>query len=359
MAFDLSNLTFNGEEVKSLGEAVQEAVFQNPEANTFHEFVEGIKAKKQIAILGKIDGLTGKGSGGCNPSNDTLNIGTSEKFWNPEMVSNRFPFCWDETKDSFFIWGTKNGIEKADLTGTDYLNFIVDRLTPALEEEYLRIAWFSDVDAADVNASPAGVLTAGTDPAYFNKIDGLWKQLFAIVAADSDRKTAGLDTRNAGVSYAAQEFTSADTTNRVVTNTLQNMRYGADMRLRTKQNLTYAVTQSVADQYERELTEANVAFTTERLENGMTMLKSGSITVVAFDFWDRIIRTYENDGTKYNFPHRAVLLTKDNMQIGTEAVGTLSEIDAFYDKKDKTNYVDTAYAIDAKVIEDYLVQLAY
>lgn len=359
MAFDLSNLDFNGEEVKTLGEAVQETVFTNPEATLFHEFVEGIKAEKQIAILGKIEGLTGKGDGSCKPTEDTLNIGTSQKKWLPKVVSNRFPFCWTETKDSFFIYGTKNGIDKADLTSTDYLNFIIDRLTPALKEEVSRIVWFSDVDAADVNASPPGVLTAGTDASYFNKIDGLWKQLFAIAAADANRLTAGLGTRNAGASFAAQEFTPTDTTNRVVTNTLQNMRYGADMRLRGKTDLQYVVTQSVYDQYERELTEANVAFTTDRLENGMAVLKSGSITVVAFDFWDRIIRAYESDGTKYNLPHRAVLLTKENTQVGTESIGTLSEIDAFYDKKDKTNYVDTAYSIDAKIIEDYLVQVAY
>ena len=357
MSFDLSSLDFNGEEVKALSECIQEEVFMLPEANLFHEFVEGIKAEKQIAILGKIDGLTGKGTGACDPSDDTLNIATSQKKWLPKTVSNRFAFCWTETKDSFFIWGTKNGIAKSDLTGTDYLNFIQDRITPALKEEVMRIAWFGDATADHSDAT--GVITPGTDLLYFNRIDGFWKQLFAIVTADSARLTSGLDTRNAGVNYGAQEFDSSDTTNRVVTNTLQNMRYGSDMRLRSKADATYVVTQSVADQYERELTEANVAFTTERLENGMTQLRSGSITVVAFEFWDRMIRAYENNGTIYNLPHRAVLLTKNNTQIGTEAVGTLSEIDAFYDRKSKKNYVDTVYDIDAKIIEDYLVQLAY
>lgn len=357
MAFDLSNLDFNGEEVKALGECIQESVFTNPEATLFHEFVPGIKAKKQIAILGKVDGLTGKGTGGCDPANDVLNIGTSQKFWNPEPVSNRFAYCWTELKDSFFIYATKNGLDIANLEGTDYLNFIESRLSEAMKEEVLRIVWFSDT-AAD-HSDATGVITPGTDLGYFNKIDGLWKQLFAIVTADSDRLTSGLDTRNGGASYAAQEFTATDVTNRVVTNTLQNMRYGSDSRLRSKTNLMYVVTQSVADQYEKELTEANVAFTTDRLENGMSQLKSGSITVVSFEFWDRIIRGYEDNGTTYNLPHRAVLLTKDNTQVGTEEVANLSEIDVFYDRKEKKNYVDTAYKIDAKIIEDELVQVAY
>jgi hypothetical protein len=237
--------------------------------------------------------------------------------------------------------------------------FLQERVSDALIEEAYRIIWFSDVDAADVNASPPGVLTAGTDPLYFNKIDGMFKQLFAIVAADAARLTSGLTSRNGQASFAAQEFTAADTTARVVTNTLQNMRYGSDYRLRAMPNQMYVVTQSVADQYERELTEANVSFTTERLENGITVLKSGGIEVFGFQFWDRIIRTYESDGTKYNLPHRAVLLTKENMQVGTEDVANLSEMATIYDPIKKDMHLDTAYDIDAKIIEDYLVQAAY
>ena len=359
MIINPADLTFNGEEVRELSEAIFEKVFLKPEATLFHTFVPGIKAKKQIALLGRIEGLTGKGTGSCNQTSNDNTIGMSEKFWNPETVSNRLTECWDNLEESFFIYGTKNGLEKADLDGTAFWMFLEERMADALIEEVYRIIWFSDVDAADVAASPPGVLTAGTDPLYFNKIDGLFKQLFAIVAADPLRKTAGIDSRNGQATFAAQEFTSTDTTNRVVTNTLQNMRYGSDYRLRVMPNLQYVVTQSVSDQYERELTEANVAFTTERLENGMTKLTSGGITVISFQFWDRIIRTYESNGTKYNLPHRAVLLTKDNTQVGTEDVANLSQMKTIYDPVTNLNHLDTAYAIDAKIIEDYLVQTAY
>jgi len=359
MIINPNDLTFNGEEIKQLSEAVFEQVFQKPEATLFHEFVPGIKAKKQIALLGRLDGLTGKGNGGCDPVSSTNQIGMSEKFWNPETVSDRLTECWTNLKESFFIYGTKNGLAKADLTKTDFWMFLSDRLSDSLLEQVYRVIWFSDVDAADVNASPPGTLTAGTDPDYFNKIDGLWKQLFAIVAADANRRTLGIDSRNGQATFALQEFDATDTTNRVVTNTLQNMRYGADFRLRGMANLMYVVTQSVADQYERELTAANVAFTTERLENGMTQLKSGGITVIGFQFWDRIIRAYYSDGIKWLLPHRAVLLVKENTQVGTEEVANLSEMASIYDPVTKKNHIDTEYQIDAKIIEDYLVQTAY
>ena len=235
----------------------------------------------------------------------------------------------------------------------------MERMADALREEVYRIIWFSDVDAADVNASPPGVLTAGTDPAYFNKINGFWKQTFAIVAANAARLTAGLTSRNSQASFAAQEFTTADTTNRVVTNTLQNMRYGADFRLRGEANLQYVTTQSVADQLEREYTADKTVYSSEALENGITILKSGGITVIGFQFWDRIIREFYSDGTKYFLPHRAVLIVKENMQVGTEEVSNLGEMDSIYDPVTKLNHLDTMYNIDAKIIEDYKIQAAY
>ncbi len=359
MIINPNDLTFNGEEIKELSEAIYESVFPKPEATLFHSFTPGIKAKKQIALLGRIQGLTGKGSGGCNPDSDPNTIGMSQKFWNPETVSNRLTECWEDLKESFFIYGTRCGIAQADLTPTDFWSFLKERMADALREEVLRIIWFSDVDAADVNASPPGVLTAGTDPDYFNKIDGFFKQLFSIVASDPERLTSGISSRNGQATFAAQEFTTADTTNKVVTKTLQNMRFGADYRLRGEANLQYVVTQSVADQYERELIDCSQAYTCEALTDGITVLKSGGITIIGFQFWDRIIREFYSDGTKYFLPHRAILLVKENMQIGTCEVSNLGEMASIYDPVTKLNHLDTAYSIDAKILEDYKIQAAY
>ena len=49
MIINPADLTFNGEEIKQLSEAVFESVFNKPDANVFHTFMHGIKAKKQIA----------------------------------------------------------------------------------------------------------------------------------------------------------------------------------------------------------------------------------------------------------------------------------------------------------------------
>lgn len=356
---DVTDLTFNGEEIKAVSEAVFESAFSKPELTKFHTVVNGIVAKKQIAILGRLGGLVGKGTGACDPTSATNAIVNTEKFWDPVTVSDRFESCWTDLQGSFFLYGTKVGIEKSDLTGTDFLNFVEGLVADAIQEAIYRIAWFGDTSAANYNSSPAGVITNGTDLAYFNKINGLWKQIYAIVAADSTRKTTDLASRNGQASFALQAFTTTDTTNKVVSNCLQNMRFGADYRLREKAGLVYVVTQSVADQYERELLQYNVAFTTERLENGITLLKSGGIEVYGFALWDRIIRSYYSNGTVYYLPHRAVLVTPENLQIGTEESSAMSGMDVFNDKKSKKNFIDFAFNIDAKVILDYEIQVAY
>jgi len=354
-----SDLTFNGQEIREISEALFTGAFAKPDVAQFHEVVEGIVAKKQIVILGRINGLLGKGTNACSESDATNSVTNTEKFWNPAYVSDRLAFCWKDLQGTFFIWGAKKGIAKGDLTSTDLLIYLEELVKDAIIETIYRLAYFGDTSSANYNSSPAGVITNGTDLAYFDKIDGIWKQLFAIVSGNSARKTAGLATKNAQSTFALQAFDSTDTTNKVATTALQNMRYGADMRLRSSNDLVYIVTQSVYDQYERELINSNVAYTTERLENGLMVLKSGGIEVVAFQLWDRIITTYFSNGTKYYLPHRAILTTKTNLKLGVEEVGALGETDVWYDKTLNKTYLKFAFGIDAKVAQNELVQLAY
>lgn len=354
-----NDLAFNGEEVRALNEAVFEAVFAKPELSLFHNVINGIKATKQIAILGRIQGLTGKGTGKCDPDEDDFKIAMSEKTWDPKTISNNLPSCWTDLLETFFIYGTQNGIAKADLTKTDFFNFLLERMTDAVIEEVFRIIWFSDVDAATTSDSPAGVITSGTNLGYFNRINGLWKQAFAIVAATPARRTLGFDARNGQATAILQQFDNADVVARVATKTLQNVRFDSDYRMRSEERLIVC-TQSVADQYEKELIDAETPYTSERLENGIMVLKIGGITIFGFQFWDRIIEEfYAAPTTKLFLPHRAIMLVKMNTQVGTEDEANFSQFNVFYDQKSEKNYIRTKYDIDAKIVQDYLVQLAY
>jgi hypothetical protein len=220
----------------------------------------------------------------------------------------------------------------------------------------LRLAWLGNVSAE--TATNGGYLNNTVDPEYFTPLNGFWAQALSIVAADSTKRIT--IAKNAGTTFVNQAFTSADIDNKVITNTFESMIYGADLRLRGAKDKVIIATQSVVDQYARErkaVTNIDLAY--ERTESGIDTFKIDGIDVIPFQFLDRHIKLYENNGTKYNQPHRAIFTTKSNLQIGTEEASTFSELMPFYDKKSKQYIVDYAFNIDAKIAEDYMVMAAY
>jgi len=365
-----SDLTFNGEEVRAISEAIMEEVYAKPALTEVLTAYTGIKAKKQIAFLGRLNGLVGQATdtSSCAPVENTAGITNTEKFWNPVYIDDRFSECWTDLLETFFIYATNNGLEKADLTSTEFADFFIERYQDEIFEAMHRFIWFGDTDAAAITASPAGNFkAAGFVAKRWNAIDGLWKQLYAIVAADSDRRTSGTGTisvKNAEATFADQEFDSTDTTNRVVTKTLQDVIFGADYRLQDKQDKIILVTKSVADQYIRELeaeTSNGIDVAFEYLQDGIMVLKRMGVTIIALSFWDRMIRGYMENaaGTGYFRPHRVLMTTKSNLAFGTEEEQNLSNVEVFYDKRLKTNYFDFGANLDAKVLEDYMIQVSY
>jgi hypothetical protein len=352
---NLSTVTFDGKEVMSLREAFYQAVFQNPTIDQFHTVVNGIKAKQQMLYLGQF-GLMGKKQVGCEPTPTTSSVPSVEKFWDPQYVSDRISECYTDLLNSFFVWGLKNGVQKPDLTNTDFALFVEERFSLAAYETALRLSWLGNT-AADTTAN-GGYLSNGIDPEYFTPINGFWAQAVSIATADTTKRV--IIAKNTGTSYANQAFTSADIDNKVITTTFENMIYGADLRLRGAKDKIIVATQSVVDQYARERKAVtNIELAYERTESGIDTFKIDGIDVIPFQFLDRHIRAYENNGTKVNQPHRAIFTTKSNLQIGTEETSGLSELEPFYDKKTKQYIVDYGFNIDAKIAEDYLIMAAY
>lgn len=352
---DMSPITFNGKEVMSLKEAFYTAVFENPAIEQFHTVVSGIKAGQQLVYLGQF-GLTGKLRAACDTTSSAAQIPTIEKFWAPKYIGDRITNCADDLLESFWVWGLKNGVQKADLTNTDFAIFLEDRLALAAYETALRFAWLGNTSADIVTNS--GYINNSIDPNYFKALNGYWAQARAIVAVDATKRIT--ISQNSGTTFAGQAFSTTDTTNQVVTNMFENMIYGADMRLRGAKDKVIIATQSVVDQYARERKSVGaIDLAYERVENGIDSFKIDGIEVIPFQFLDRHIKSYENNGTKWNQPHRALFTTKSNLQIGTEQTNNLKELDPFYDKKSKEYIVDYGYNLDALIAEDHMIMAAY
>ena len=138
------------------------------------------------------------------------------------------------------------------------------------------------------------------------------------------------------------------------------MTYKADFRLRSQTDKVLIVTQSLFDQYIQERQQKGNSETAyERVENGIDTIRVNGIDVVPFNFLDRQIRSYEDNGTKFNNPHRMLLATKSNLQIATEEESNLSELEPFYNNVSKKYIIDYAFNMDAKIVEDHLIMVGY
>ena len=353
-----ASVAWNGKEVMAMSEAIFEDVFINPAITDFHTIVPNIVAKQQIAYLGLLT-MVGRSGSGCNPNADTPTAPLSEKFWNPSPITFRLKECYTTYNASFFVWAQNKGIKRADLTNTDVFNFIQQRVTTNLDESQLRHAWFGDTDASNYNGSPAGIITNGVNVDLVNAFDGFFKQIYAIVAGDATRKGATI-TKNSGGTYALQAFDATDTTNKVVIGYFRSTLTKADLRLRGRADKIFIVTQSVYDQYLTELESYSAIESAYKLQqDGTTQLTYRGIPVIPFAFLDRMVDVLQNNGTKWYQPHRIVLTTKQNLQIGVEDESSLKQLESFYDQTTKENIMDAEWLMDAKVIQNYMIEVAY
>lgn len=352
---DLSPIDFCGKQVESFREAFWTKTFENPALNELLTVIPGVKAKQQVVILGLI-GLVGKTmqTTNCAPDVSDQEIPAVEKFYNPGYVEDRFTECWKNLLGKFTVWGLQNGINKPDLTGTDFADFLESRVLEGLKESVYRLVWFAEKDAKAI--ADGGHFAAGLNLRYVNTIDGLWKQFFAIAAANPAQRVT--IAKNSGNSFANQKFTAQDVTDQVVTGYFQEMVDGADERF--TDDKAFYVTRSIASQYKKERKKfSNIDQAYERTEAGWDFLEFDGIPVIVLPFEDRMIKQFQSSATVAYLPHRIYLASKDNLHLATEEEAAFDQVDAFYDKKDKQYYIDMLYSLDALIIEDYKLMVAY
>ena len=357
--FSPSDLTV--ENVKSMSETLHEGFFRNPELTAFHDIQEGIVAGKEMLIFQNHTGLTGYNRTGCSTTADAnFAIEDVRKVWSPKLVGDRFTECFDTYIAKFFVYGMKAGVNKDDLTGTEFAAFTEENVADEMKNAFLRHLWFGDtaIAAGANNGLSLGQLK------YFNAINGFWKQLFAIVAGDATKLTAGteLETKNAEASTAAQKFDATTTSGQLVTAALDQMFYDADERLTDKDpsELVYVVTKSVFDQYVKERKSVSaIDASYMRVENGMRVATINGIDVIPFTFQDRMIKAYFEDTGAWVLPHRAILTTRKNLVIGCETMGTLNELRAWHSLDTRKYNVEYDAFIDAKVGLNNMVQVCY
>lgn len=323
-------------------------------AQVFNVIFNAVNGKK-VGFIGEF-GLVGKARQGCNPTYDNSSIATSEKTWELGDWGVYEQICYSDLIGTLAQTALKTGTRIADLTATEYLDDVVyPRLELAIYKMYMRLAWFGDKNAD--NVSGGGIITDDVDTDYFSVTDGFWTRAFALVASDASRRIT--IAANAEASYNAQK--SALLGNGVATGIIDDLIMGASSDLRQAANQVIFVTQSLKDALIRDIRKNNVGSDLQwrSLFDGVTETEYDGIRLVSVPFWDSIIRNYEDNGTTWNKPHRALYTTTDNLLVGIDRDNDFADLSVFFDEKSELNLLKSKGWLGTMFAQDNMVQVAY
>jgi hypothetical protein len=344
---DLSRFSFHGDELKAVSELVYDEVVKAPEISLIHTLFTNIKVDGEVGFIGE-GGLVGKKNKGCEIVPQNFGIATRLLKWEPKDWEILIHACWNELKQTAAAYSLGTGTAVADFSNTDYMNVVTTVLAVAMKKFIIRLAWFSDVDAANYipangnDPASGGDLAPGVDVEYFNILNGFWKQIALQYAAAPKQRVAIAE--NAGASYAAQKLLPAN-----VQGYLQRLKYGAPVTLRSVSGLMYICTQSVYDAYEQSLSGTALESMYRNLVDGQKTLTYGGIPLTPIPVWDEIILASFNTGAKLVNPHRVVLTSKAALGIGVDAESSFGDVDVWYDKDSRKVKIEAMGAADAKL----------
>jgi hypothetical protein len=293
---------------------------------------------------------------GCDPTYQEYGVANSQKRW--ELGDWQIPLkiCYESLQGTIAEYTLKTGTDIGDLTSTEFLTYI---LRPALERQMKRMiwrfGWFGNKTAS--LATEGGVLTAGTKKELFTTCNGLFTRIFAQCAMNASQLTA--IAANAEASYAAQK--AAILNDGVATGIFDTMLMDADSRITADDGAVILVTKSLADALTFDIKKTyKTIMPWEKVFEGVDVAQYNGVTIARISLWDRMIKAYENDGTKLNKPFRAVYANvQKELQTGTDADGLISDLDIWFDKKERRNYIYSTGRIGTQILEDDMFHAAY
>lgn len=353
---DLSEFTMNEDEAREVSKLIFEAAITGGDLSEYHEIETGIEHKTQIPFIGTL-GLVGAKVAGCDRNENPAQIKLTEKYWDPELIGDRLKHCATDVNALLKLFKKAKRINPDfyDRIDAEEFGVIVAKVAEAITAMLNRIVWFNDKAAANVTGS--GVITDGVDLKYFNIINGLFKQILAEVPEGAANHVT--IAANDEATYTAQQNLAAD----VGLKTLRKMYNGMDARFfdtwQKGAEPQFLLTRQLFQNYQDYLEDKSLAFTMAEVKDGVTAMSYRGIPIKVRHDWDANIRAYQDNGTKWNLPHRAVLTVKENIPVGTLSTEDLSKIESWYEKKDKANYIDFDLKLDAKHLLPYLTVAAY
>ena len=224
----------------------------------------------------------------------------------------------------------KRGVDREDLTGTDFAAILEEIAQPIIARDLRRIISLGDT----ANAS-----------ADYNMIDGKWKKIMAAVGASTIAKTA--DLPDTGAVTPAQANTA-----------LLGVHFGAPIELQSTpaQDTIKVVTRSVYNAYLQYLSSNNALESSWSLaQNGTKTLMHFGVEVVPEDEVDRYVAA---DFAGAN-PHRIYYTAKNNITVATDLESDFTTIKFWYEEKEEMNLMRINYKLGVSLGWGQLFSVAY
>lgn len=346
--FDVSALTLNPDEVDNVQNVVVEKAFVTGRLTDNYDIQTGIQHNQRIVFAAKM-AIGGKALTSCTPA-ELASIVFTEKTWTPKLIAGRFTHCANDENALFKILKQASSVypDWFDRDNSPELQLVGALILMSMEESIPAKAWFSDTAADDY--AGGGKFTNGTDLGIWNQFDGLFKQIFA--DASIPRHTI---TKNAQANYAAQELAADEGIT-----FLSKVFLAADTRLRGHSEAKYYVSGDIYDNFMTTVENKEFAGGIVRtLLDGRPGLSYHNIPIYKELIFDEVIRTFQDNGTKYNIPHRMVLTIAPNIPFGTLSTSDLDSLRSIFDAPNNKNIIDFGYFLDAKFGETHMASVAY
>lgn len=317
----------------------------------------GVHKGDKVVGIGEF-GAIGKKGGGCKPEYDNALVNTVEKEWKIEQWAVNLGLCYADVKDTLVKYAMRWDKDVADLTSSDYLIDVVEpRLQSAIEKAVVRMMFLGDTAAAHISGSGGGNITAGKDLSLFTTCDGFFKRVEAI-AAEKPASRVTIEA-NAKTTYAEQM--NGIRTSGVAMKIFDDMIFAASGALIGASDKVIIATRSLADALAKDIRDNNKGseLQWQSIMNGVDVATYDGITVVRMPILDDLIREFNNTGTALVNPHRAILTTKNNLLLGTPSDDIFSDLDVWFDRTDKMNYISGIGWLDTQILDDNLVISAF
>ena len=352
MAKYFTNIPLQPENLESLRDAIIRQVLEDED---FRKYVtiKKVRNGEPLAIIGEMDAV-GHAGAGCSPTFEEIGIANELKRWALGAWSIALEICYTNLEETIAEYCLKAGTEIGDLSDTDFMAIYVDLLSTQMRRMIWRLAWFGDT-AADTIAN-GGVLTNGTDKTLFTANNGFFKQLFAIGTADATKVTP--IAANSQTTYAAQ--IAAIKTAGVATTLVDDILFSANARINQNGRAMLMLNKRFADALTLDIKKTYMTIMPwERVFEGFEVAQYNGVTIASIATWDYMINQYEDTGAKWNKPFRAVFANPENLVIGCDANDPISDLDIWFEKKERKNMIYATGKLDTKIAQDDLVHMAY